>query len=116
MKIQYEEYKYEEEPLDNHKEERSKNEEVINPEEIEDLPFCQLFRVGPDMCLLIDHVAMCPDEMAFIRVVDNEGYTPVYKRKIKRDKVGDRFIVFNNTNYYLDDNKTRPVVDRKEVK
>ncbi len=62
------------------------------------------------MCLLVDHVEMCPDEVAFIRVVDDEGYTPLYKRKVRRNKVGDRFIVFNSTNYYLDDNKTQPVI------
>ena len=77
-------------------------------EDIEELPFCQLFSVGTDMCLLVDHIEMCPDETAFIRVVDDEGYTPLYKRKVRRDKAGNRFIVFNGTNHYLDDNKTQP--------
>lgn len=80
----------------------------------EDLPFCQLFVIGTDMCLLVDHVEMCPDETAFIRVVDDEGYTPLYKRKVRRDKEGGRFIVFNSTNHYLDDNRTQPIITNKE--
>lgn len=80
----------------------------------EELPFCQLFTVGPDMSLLIDHVEMCPDETAFIRVVDDEGYTPLYKRKVRRDKHSGRFIQFNGTNHYLDDKKTQPIITRKD--
>lgn len=76
----------------------------------EELPFCQLFDVSDEMCLLVDHVEMCPDETAFIRVVDDEGYTPLYKRKIRRDKLDNRFIVFNGQNHYLNDKKTRPTV------
>lgn len=79
----------------------------------EDITFCQLFEVGADMCLLVDHVEMCPDETAFIRVVDDEGYTPLYKRKVRRDKAGNRFIVFNGTNHYLDDKKTQPTALKK---
>lgn len=81
--------------------------------DFEDLPFCQLFTIGEEMCLLIDHIEMCPDETAFIRVVDEEGYTPLYKRKVRRDKDGSRFIVFNSTNHYLDDDKTQPVITKK---
>lgn len=97
------EYEYEDE-------EEQKEEEV---EDIEELPFCQLFTISPDMCLLVDHVEMSPDETAFIRVVDDEGYTPLYKRKVRRDKAGNRFIVFNGTNHYLDDKKTQPVITKK---
>lgn len=82
-------------------------------EDIDDLIFCQLFTLGEDMCLLIDHVEMCPDETAFIRVVGEEGYTPLYKRKVRRDKRGGRYIVFNGSNYYLDDSKTQPTVIKK---
>ena len=95
---------------DDYDEEYVEDEEPDNKDNTEDLPFCQLFTVGPDMCLLVDHVEMCPDEVAFIRVVDYEGYTPLYKRKVRRNKAGDRFIVFNSTNYYLDENKTQPVI------
>jgi hypothetical protein len=87
-------------------------EECEEEEEQEELHFCQLFTIGPDMCLLIDHIEMCPDEVAFIRVVDDEGYTPLYKRKVRRDKAGNRFIVFNSTNHYLDDKKTQPVIKK----
>ena len=79
----------------------------------EDITFCQLFPIGDNMCLLVDRVEMCPDETAFIRVVDDEGYTPLYKRKVRRDKARNRFIVFNGTNHYLDDKKTQPISIKK---
>lgn len=93
--------------------EESEDEEEQDLDVEEDITFCQLFAVGEDMCLLVDHVEMCPDETAFIRVVDDEGYTPLYKRKVRRDKAGNRFIVFNGTNHYLDDNKTQPIAIKK---
>lgn len=85
-------------------------DEPYEVDSLEDISFCQLFTIGPDMCLLVDHVEMQPDEVAYVRVVDDEGYTPLYKRKVRRDKAGDRFIVFNSDNYYLDDSKTQPVI------
>lgn len=88
-------------------------EEIECEDDIEELPFCQLFRIGTEMCLLIDHVEMCPDETAFIRVVDDEGYTPLYKRKVKRSRRNERFIKFNGANYYLDDKKTQPTITKK---
>lgn len=93
--------------------EEEEYEEENDYDEEEDLPFCQLFDIGDDMCLLVDHVEMCPDETAFIRVVDNEGYTPLYKRKVRRDKAGNRFIAFNSTNHYLNDSKTQPIAIKK---
>ena len=93
------------------------HEETIIEDESEDddddLRFCQLFTVGKEMCLLVDHVEMCPDETAFIRVAGEDGYTPIYKRKVRRDKDGSRFIVFNGYNCYLDDSKTQPIVPKK---
>ena len=98
-------------------EEADEEEEEVTWHEVEDdiddLVFCQLFTLGEDMCLLIDHIEMCPDETAFIRVVSEETYTPIYKRKVRRDKAGNRFIVFNSINYYLDDKKTQPIITKK---
>lgn len=88
------------------------DDDAMYVDSVEDIPFCQLFTIGPDMCLLVDHVEMSPDEVAYIRVVDDEGYTPLYKRKVRRDKAGNRFIVFNSTNHYLDDKKTQPVISK----
>ena len=96
--------------------EEEEEEEVVQTEiedDIDDLVFCQLFNLGEDMCLLIDHIEMCPDETAFIRVLSQETYTPIYKRKVRRDKQGNRYIVFNSTKYYLDDKKTQPVITTK---
>lgn len=100
---------YDEEEL----EEDLSYEEEERTYEKDDITFCQLFNIGSDMCLLVDHVEMCPDETAYIRVVDHDGYTPLYKRKVRRDKKGNRFILFNGVNCYLDNKKTQPTVIRK---
>lgn len=107
----YEQLHPDEDDEDDEKEQDHEEDEQDYEEE--DITFCQLFDVSEDMCLLVHHVEMCPDETAFIRVVDDEGYTPLYKRKVRRDKAGNRFIVFNGTNHYLDDKKTQPISIKK---
>lgn len=91
-------------------------EEVATPEpatkeeEVDELSFCQLFELGEEMCLIIQRIEMCPDETAFIRVLGQDSYTPPYKRKVRRAKGDARYIVFNGENYYLDNDKTQPIV------
>lgn len=90
-------------------EDSADNEEKQEEEEIvEEFPFCQIFRLGGDKDLHIMRVEYCPDETAFIRVVSDDSYTKPYKRKVQRDKRGERFILFNNERFYLDPNKTQP--------
>ena len=84
------------------------DEEKEEEEVVEEFPFCQIFRLGGDKDLHIMRVEYCPDETAFIRVVSNDSYTKPYKRKVQRDKRGERFILFNNERFYLDPNKTQP--------
>lgn len=84
-------------------EEQEEEEEIV-----EELPFCQIFRLGGDKDLHIMRVEYCPDETAFIRVVSDDSYTRPCKRKVQRDKRGERFILFNNERFYLDPNKTQP--------
>ena len=84
------------------------DEEQEEEEVVEEFPFCQIFRLGGDKDLHIMRVEYCPDETAFIRVVSNDSYTKPYKRKVQRDKRGERFILFNNERFYLDPNKTQP--------
>ena len=86
----------------------TKDEEKEEEEVVEEFPFCQIFRLGGDKDLHIMRVEYCPDETAFIRVVSNDSYTKPYKRKVQRDKRGERFILFNNERFYLDPNKTQP--------
>lgn len=87
----------------------SEDEQDEEEEEIiEELPFCQIFRLGGDKDLHIMRVEYCPDETAFIRVVSDDSYTKPYKRKVQRDKRGERFILFNNERFYLDPKKTQP--------
>ena len=89
--------------LDDGADDEEEEEEIV-----EELPFCQIFRLGGDKDLHIMRVEYCPDETAFIRVVSNDSYTKPYKRKVQRDKRGERFILFNNERFYLDPNKTQP--------
>ena len=98
------------------KEPKKEKEEldIEEDEEEDELAFCQLFRIDEEMCLLVNRVEMCPDETAFIRVVNNDGYTPIYKRKVKRDKEGNRYIVFNEQNYNLDETRTKPIISCKK--
>ena len=86
----------------------TKDEEKEEEEVVEEFPCCQIFRLGGDKDLHIMRVEYCPDETAFIRVVSNDSYTKPYKRKVQRDKRGERFILFNNERFYLDPNKTQP--------
>lgn len=97
------------EQYEEEEQEEIEQEEVEEEEEIvEEFPFCQIFRLGGDKDLHIMRVEYCPDETAFIRVVSNDSYTKPYKRKVQRDKRGERFILFNNERFYLDPNKTQP--------
>lgn len=89
-------------------EEVDKDEDKDEEEIVEELPFCQIFRLSREKDLHIIKVEYCPDETAFIRVVSNDSYTKPYKRKVQRDKRGERFILFNNERFYLDPNKTQP--------
>lgn len=87
----------------------SEDEQDEEEKEItEEFPFCQIFRLGGDKDLHIMRVEYCPDETAFIRVVSDDSYTKPYKRKVQRDKRGERFILFNNERFYLDPKKTQP--------
>jgi hypothetical protein len=74
----------------------------------EELQFCQIFKLTEDEDLHIIKVEYCPDETAFVRIVGEYSYTKPYKRKVQRDKRGERFILFNNERFYLDPNKTQP--------
>lgn len=82
--------------------EKEQEEEIV-----EELPFCQIFRLNETEDLHIVQVEYCPDETAFIRVVSEESYTKEYKRKVYRDKRKERYIMFNNERYYLDPVKTK---------
>ena len=92
--------------------ENSQEENELYDEEeeddIEELYFCQLIRLNSTTDLHIIKVEYCPDETAFIRIVTDESFTKSYKRKVMRDKRGERYIKFNNEKYYLDPKKTQP--------
>lgn len=92
--------------------EEVEQEEVEQEEEIvEELPFCQIFRLNETEDLHIVRVEYCPDETAFIRVVSEESYTKEYKRKVQIDEAGNRFIEFNDKKYYLKCSGDDEVID-----
>ena len=73
----------------------------------EELYFCQIFNLSQDTDLHIIKVEYCPEETAFIRIVDEYSYTKPYKRKVQRDKTGARYISYDNKKYYLDPERTK---------
>lgn len=88
-------------------------EDIKQAEEelVEELPFCQIFRLNETEDLHIVRVEYCPDETAFIRVVSEESYTKEYKRKVQIDEAGNRFIEFNDKKYYLKCSGDDEVID-----
>lgn len=92
---------------ENEVEETQEEVDEEEEEEIEELYFCQLIRLNSTTDLHIIKVEYCPDETAFIRIVTDESFTQPYKRKVMRDKRGERYINFNNEKYYLDPKKTQ---------
>lgn len=93
--------------VDNHTRQAEQEEEEI----VEELPFCQIFRLNETEDLHIVRVEYCPDETAFIRVVSEESYTKEYKRKVQIDEAGNRFIEFNDKKYYLKCSGDDEVID-----
>lgn len=90
------------------KEQDNENEYIEEEEITEELPFCQIFNLQDDEDLHIIKVEYCPEETAFIRIVGQDSYTKPYKRKVLRDKAGNRFIKLNERKFYLDPKKTQP--------
>ncbi len=88
-------------------EEEEPEDEIEEESDEDELPFCQIFRLDRSTDLHIIKVEYCPDETAFIRIVTDESFTQPYKRKVMRDKRGERYINFNNEKYYLDPKKTQ---------
>lgn len=90
------------------------DEDEDDEEEIENdkFSFVQRFALDKNTSLLIDHVEYCPDETAFIRIVSEDDYSKLYKRKVYRDKRDGRYIKHNENKWYLDDKVTQPIVVR----
>lgn len=78
--------------------------------------FCQLFVLNNDTSLIIDHVEYCPEETAFIRIITDDAYSPLYKRKVTKDKLKNRFITYDKHKLFLDDKKTQPKVQMEKKK
>lgn len=79
---------------------------------VEEIPeMCQIFREDSDTVIGVQYVDMCPDETAHIRVIGQNTFSQLYSRRVYYTKGIDkkRYFKLNNINYYLDDNKTKPI-------
>ena len=92
--------------------EYEEDEELEDDEEPEEeLYFCQIFSLNDDTDLHIIKVEYCPEETAFIRIVGESSYTKPYKRKVRKDEAGNRFIEFNDKKYYLECSGKNEAID-----
>lgn len=63
-------------------------------------------RDEPELLVIgIESIQMCPDETAFIRIITNDSFSQIYKRKIHRTKSipYDRYIRIDKQDYYIRD-------------
>lgn len=60
---------------------------------------------NPDIVIGIESIQMCPDETAFIRIITDDAYSQIYKRKVHRTKSipYDRYIRIDRQDYYIRD-------------
>ena len=74
----------------------------------------QIFRLSNEMVVGVQYVSMCPDETAHIRIIGEEEFTPLFKRKVYREKTYDRrrYIKVSNEKHYLNSN-TQAVTEGK---
>lgn len=104
-------FEYREQKMIEHIEkEESEITEAMDDISSGDIPeFCQFFSVSSEMGIGVEHVEMSPDETAIIRVVGETTFSKRYKRKVYRDKRGQRFFKLNSECYYLRDGSTKPI-------
>lgn len=66
------------------------------------LQYFELDRTNDVVCG-IEYFARCPDETVFIRIVTGEQVGEVYKRRVRKDKRGQRFFTLSGERLYLDE-------------
>jgi hypothetical protein len=85
-----------------------------------DLPdMAQIFSISGDTLIGVQFVSMCPDETAHIRIIGEDTFSQLYRRKVYYEKgyPHDRYINVSGQRYYLDPKKTRPItIQAKEGK
>lgn len=88
----------------------------IEDEEEDVFAMQQLIPLNKDTSIIVDHVELCPEETAFIRIISDDAFSAIYKRRVYRNKLGDRYFKYNNKCIYLDDEKTKPIVKQEKRK
>lgn len=119
--VDFSEYPDDDEWIDDSDNEQQIRDELTKYEEMVEMPeMCQIFPLGPDSCVGVQYVSMCPDETAHIRIIGETSFSQLYKRRVytEQDYERKRYFKLNNKKYYLDPKRTQPInpVQAKEGK
>ena len=98
--------------IDDSDNEQAIQDELYKYDNSPEMPeMCQVFALGPDTCIGVQYVSMCPDETAHIRIIGENTFSQIYKRRVYREntETEQRYFKLNNTKYYLDNKRTRPI-------
>lgn len=76
---------------------------------------CQIYDLGPDLCVGVQFVSRCPDETAHIRIIGDTEFSEIYKRKVYTEKYDKslRYFKLNDKKYYLDNRRTQPIIQNQ---
>ena len=110
--VDFSDYPDEDEWIDDEDNEQQIQDELSKYERLPDIPeMSQTFPLPGGGCIGVEYVSMCPDETAHIRIIGDTTYSQQYKRRVYRDNTYEqrRYFKLNNTKYYLDDKRTRPI-------
>lgn len=95
-------------------------EELTAYDELEPLPdMQQIFNLDKEKVIGVQFVSFCPDETAHIRIIGDTTFSPLYKRKVYRDKSDkkERYIQINGKRCYLNEHtKSVDPIQAKEGK
>lgn len=105
-------YPDDDEWIDDSDNEQAIQDELYKFDNSPEMPeMCQVFCLGPDTCIGVQFVSMCPDETAHIRIIGESTFSQIYKRRVYRENTitEQRYFKLNNKKYYLDNSRTRPI-------
>lgn len=103
---------YASEWIDDEDNEQDIQNELNKYKNLPEIPeMCQIFTLGPDTCIGVQYVSMCPDETVHIRIIGDTTFSQLYKRRVYTRNSGEkqRYFKLNNQEYYLDPKRTQPI-------
>lgn len=88
----------------------SKKRRLADAEEtVDEIPFQQLINIDKDTAILIDHTEYCPEETVFFRIVTQDGYSKLFKRKVCIKGI-NKYFTLNNRQYFVDTSKVKTMI------